>query len=178
MGCIALFRQTYLDGKWYQGLNRVEERNLSLEAWNACLDLPQFLIPVTGRKCLGPRKWVTSLGQATITKETAMNIDGFEAIKATGAKFILPLAFPDPFKIENAFDAAQVAYKDMLHWEWAPANPGVFEKEGIPFALTAHGLEKKSQFFDAIRKAIAYGLSPQQALRSLTIIPGSNDWIR
>lgn len=171
MGCIALFRQTYLDGKWYQGLDRVEEKNLSLEAWNACLDLPQFFDTRDWQEVLRAKKMGDEFGASYYFKGNGDEYRRIEAIKATGAKFILPLAFPDPFKIENAFDAAQVAYRDMLHWEWAPANPGVFEKEGIPFALTAHGLEKKSQFFDAIRKAIEHGLSPEQALRALTIVP-------
>ena len=171
MGCIALLRQTYLDGQWYEGLKRVDERNLSLEAWNDCMDLPQFFDTRDWLEVLRARKLGDEFGASYFFKGNGDEYRRIHAIKALGTKFILPLDFPDPFKIENAFDAAQVSYKDMLHWEWAPANPGIFEKEGIPFALTTHGLEKKSQFFDAIRKAIAHGLSPQQALRALTIIP-------
>jgi len=42
MGCIALLRQTYLDGQWYENYGHKEEKNLSLEAWNNVQDLPQI----------------------------------------------------------------------------------------------------------------------------------------
>jgi hypothetical protein len=42
MGCIALIRQTYLDGQWYANGGHKEERNLSLEAWNGQRNVPVF----------------------------------------------------------------------------------------------------------------------------------------
>ena len=42
MGSIALLRQTYCDANWYGQLDAPEERNLSLEAFNAASGLPQF----------------------------------------------------------------------------------------------------------------------------------------
>src|SRR5690606_1410428 len=44
---------------------------------------------------------------------------------------------------------------------------------GIVFALTLEGLEKNSEFWPNIRKAIEHGLSEKQALRSLTEIPAA-----
>ena len=42
MGSIALLRQTYCDAEWYGQFDAPEERNLSLEAFNATADLPHF----------------------------------------------------------------------------------------------------------------------------------------
>ncbi|HLC83340.1 MAG TPA: amidohydrolase family protein, partial [Bacteroidia bacterium] len=46
-----------------------------------------------------------------------------------------------------------------------------FEKYFIPFAITASGLAEKKDFWKTLRKAISYGLSEKQALKSLTSIP-------
>ena len=42
MGCLALIKQTYLDGKWYENHGRKEQLDLSLQAWNEVQALPQI----------------------------------------------------------------------------------------------------------------------------------------
>lgn len=42
MGCIALLRQTYLDGQWYKTDGIKEEKEISLDAWNTVQALPQI----------------------------------------------------------------------------------------------------------------------------------------
>ena len=59
----------------------------------------------------------------------------------------------------------------MKHWEMAPFNPAVFEKNNIDFAISLTGLEDKKSFWPNLRKAIACGLSERQALKSLTYMP-------
>jgi imidazolonepropionase-like amidohydrolase len=52
-----------------------------------------------------------------------------------------------------------------------PANPSNLAKEGIAFALTTFGLNDGSTALKNIQSAIKAGLSPEQALRALTIQP-------
>jgi len=94
-------------------------------------------------------------------------------MKATNAKFILPLDFPQAMDLEDPTDARFVNVADMKHWELAPTNPATFEKAGINFALTANGLKDASSFLPNLRKAIQYGLSEQKALDALTSTPAS-----
>ena len=47
------------------------------------------------------------------------------------------------------------------------------DKAGVRIALTTHGLKEPQEFLPAIRKAVARGLSPQSALRALTIHPAT-----
>ena len=42
MGCQALIKQTYLDGKWYESYGHKEQLDLSLHAWNEVQGLPQI----------------------------------------------------------------------------------------------------------------------------------------
>ena len=53
----------------------------------------------------------------------------------------------------------------------APMNPSAFEKQFIPFAITTDGLKDKKEFWKNLRKAIEYGMSEKQALKSLTFTP-------
>src|SRR5690606_5005398 len=68
---------------------------------------------------------------------------------------------------------ARVSLSQLKHWELAPANAAALEKAGIVFALTLEGLEKTSDFWPNLRKAIEHGLSEKQALKSLTEIPAA-----
>lgn len=169
MGCVALLRQTYLDGRWY-AQNR-PETNLSLEAWNAVQALPQVFDARDWQEVLRAQAIAGEFGLRYIYKGAGDEYRRVDALKATGSTFILPLNFPEPFQVDGPYDAQQVALQDMKHWEWAPANAAVLERAGIPFVLTAHGLKKTEQFLPALRKAVEHGLSRKAALEAITIGP-------
>ena len=76
---------------------------------------------------------------------------------------IISLNFPKVFDVEDPYDAMNVSLDDMLHWETAPANPYLLNKEGILFSFTLDGLEKKEDFLGNLRKAVQYGLSEEEA---------------
>lgn len=169
MGCIALLRQTYLDAEWYR--QQPAEKNLTLEAWNRAQSLPQIFDVRDWQEALRAQAIANEFGKRYIFKGSGDEYRRMEALKATGATFILPLDFPKPFQIEGPYDVHQLNLRDLKHWEWAPANPGALERAGIPFVLTAHGLEKPGQLLPAVRKAIENGLSEATALSALTSGP-------
>lgn len=169
MGCIALLRQTYLDGQWYA--RQREETDLSLEAWNRLLVLPQIFEVRDWQEVLRARAIAREFGQTYLFLGAGDEYQRLDALRETGASFILPLDFPEPFQIEGPFDAWYADLEDMKHWEWAPANPAAVARAGIPFALTAHGLPKTEQFLPALRKALRYGLTEMEALAALTQTP-------
>src|SRR5262249_39243331 len=55
----------------------------------------------------------------------------------------------------------------QLKEEWH--NAAVLHQQGIPFALSGHGLEKPEKFRENLRKVIAEGLPPEAALKALTV---------
>jgi imidazolonepropionase-like amidohydrolase len=166
MGCIALLRQTYMDAAWYQ--NYKEEHNIQLEAWNRVQHLPQIFDVRDWQEALRAQAIAREFGVRYIYKGSGDEYRRLDALKATGATFILPLQFPKPFKVESPYDVPQLNLRDLKHWEWAPANPGALERAGMSFVLTAHGLDKPEAIFGAVRTAIEHGLSPGQALEALT----------
>ncbi len=171
MGAIALLRQTFYDGRWYK--EQTEEVNLSLAAWNQALDLPLFFEVRDRFEALRADKIGDEFNVQYIMRGEGDEYQRIEELKATGAKFILPLTFPDAYDVEDPIYADIVSLADMMHWELAPYNPARLAAAGIPFAFTSDDLKKREDFLKLVRKTIKYGLSKDEALRALTLTPAS-----
>ncbi len=171
MGSIALLRQTYLDANWYKSDKTKKEFNISLDAFNLLQPLPQLFESNDKLNALRADKIGDEFKVKYIIKGSGNEYQRLEDIKATGCKFILPVNFPMAFDVEDAYDANYVSLSELKHWEMAPVNLFAMEKNGVVFAITASDLKEKKDFWKNVRKAISYGLSEKQALRSLTSIP-------
>ena len=173
MGTVALLRQTFLDGQWYKSRPAKEGVNLSLQAWNDNLQLPQIFAVNDKWDAIRADKIGDEFGVQFIIKGGGNEYQRIPEIAATKAAYILPLNFPAAIDMEDPTDARFVALADMKHWEMAPVEPAAFEKANIPFALTAAELKDVKQFLANVRKAIEYGLSEQKALEALTRTPAT-----
>lgn len=171
MGCIALLRQTYLDGQWYKNGGRKEEVNLSLEAWNQQLGLAQFFEAGDKLDLLRAASLGKEYGVTYIMKGNGDEYQRLDEIKRTGSSLIIPVNFPTAYDVEDPIDAMQVSLAQMKHWELAPTNPARLASAGVSFALTTNGLQKKEEFMGNVRKAIENGLSESDALKALTYTP-------
>lgn len=173
MGSVALLRQNFLDAQWYKNKPAGEGTNLSLQAFNENLGLPQIFESTDKWSDLRADKIGDEFGIQYIIKGAGNEYQRINEIKATNANFILPLNFPQAMDVEDPTDARFVSLADLKHWEMAPANPGVFEKNNINFALTAAGIKDMASFWTNLRKAIQNGLSEQRALDALTKTPAT-----
>ncbi len=168
MGAIALLRQTYLDAKWYG--NQKEEYNISLAEFNRQQNLPQIFDADNWQDILRADKIGDEAGKHYMFKSGGDEYQRLDLIKATNGALIVPLNFPNPFDVDDPDDANKVSLAQMKHWELAPGNPAALEKSEIKFAITSFGLDGK-EFWTNLRKAMDFGLSEKQALKSLTEIP-------
>ncbi len=171
MGVIALLKQTYLDAQWYAGQKNPKEYNISLASWNKLQQLPQFMEAKGVLNALRADKLGDAFGVQYILLGNGTEYQRLKELKATGASVIIPVNFPKAFDVEDPFDALNVSYTEMKHWELAPANAYFLQNEGIRFALTAAGLEDKSKFWEFLQKAVQYGLAETDALKALTATP-------
>ncbi|WP_142785867.1 amidohydrolase family protein [Changchengzhania lutea] len=171
MGSIALLRQTYYDTEWYNQFKNKPFMDQSLEAILNIKKLPQ-IFETNG--------WLSTLRAHKIAKEFNINYilkgggdeyQRVDEIKALNATFIIPLNFPDAYDVSNPFDTEKISLTDLKHWELAPSNPARLEEHDVAFAITSHGQGKIDDFLSNLKKAVAYGLSPKQALYSLTVLP-------
>jgi imidazolonepropionase-like amidohydrolase len=170
MGSMALLRQMYFDAEWYAKGN-VTTKDRSLEALNANRGLVQIF--AAGDK--GNVLRADGIGDRFNIQYVILGGgDEFESvadIKATNAKIILPLNFPEPYDMSNPYQADYVTNEDMRYWNQAPGNPKAMADNGVSFSFTLHDLKSTGDFKAKLMKAIEYGLPKTKALEALTTVP-------
>ncbi|MDX5422115.1 MAG: amidohydrolase family protein [Hymenobacteraceae bacterium] len=170
MGAVALLRQTYLDAQW-NAQNPGKEQNLSLKAFTDANKFPQIFETDDKLNLLRADKVGDEFGTQYIIKGGGNEYQMLKEVKATNAPIIVSLNYPDAYNVEDPFDARRVSLEAMKHWEMAPANAALLQKEGITIAFTTADLKDKKDFLPNLRKAVQYGLSEEEALKALTATP-------
>ncbi len=172
MGSIALLRQTYLDAKWYAQAAQ-KELDLSLEAWNRNMDLPQVFEVNDYRSALRAAAIAREFGVKYIIKGGGDEYKRVDEIRKTGSDFILPLVFPKAYDVSDPYDALLVSLGEMRHWELAPANAFMLKQAGVKFAFTGDGLKGKREWVAALQQVIKNGLTKEEVLHALTLTPAA-----
>lgn len=171
MGSIALLRQTYLDAQWYKDGGEALEYNISLDAWNKLQQLPQLFEVKDKLSLLRADKIGDEYGIKYIIKGAGDEYKRINEIKATNDAIVIPLNFPEAYDLSDPYDALNITLEEMKNWESAPANASLVAHAKIPFSFTCADLKDKKDFLKNIRKAIEYGLSPEDALKACTQTP-------
>jgi len=185
MGTVALMKQTFMDAEWY------------IRAWGAYETSGRSLLPPETSEALA------ALGKAVkgtqpVLFETTSEEEYLRAYKlaqdykltpwfrGSGQEYrlidvlkgrtqplVVPLAFPDAPNVSSPEAAAGASLADLRHWYLAPTNPAQLAAAGVPFAITADGLQSLQQFLPNLRTAVARGLAPDKALAALTTTPAT-----
>ena len=101
MGSIALLRQTFLDAQWYKNKPATEGTNLSLQAWNNNLSLPQIFDAGDKWNNLRADRIGDEFGVQFIIKAGGDEYQRMAEMAATKASFILPINFPQAMEVED-----------------------------------------------------------------------------
>lgn len=171
MGIIALLRQTFYDGIYYQNKKDDLPLDLSLDAFQEGIQLPKIFEANDKLNILRADAIGDEFGYQFIFKGAGDEYQRMSEIKATGGSIIVPINFPKPFDVSDPYAARFISLTQMKHWELAPSNPALLVKGGVEFAITTDGIKKKSEFLSNIKKAMAQGLTESDALAALTTIP-------
>ncbi|WP_443936988.1 amidohydrolase family protein [Pedobacter sp. MW01-1-1] len=171
MGSIALLRQTYYDWMWYG--KQKDEYNISLEEFGKEQAIPQIFEVDGWQNILRADKIAKEFGKKYIIKSSGDEYQRINEVKATGATLIIPLVYPKAYDVEDPAEARSLTLAQMKAWELAPTNAAALEKAGIPFALTAFGLDNSRDFWANLRTAMENGLTEKQALQAVTEIPAN-----
>lgn len=172
MGSMALLRQMYLDLDWYKKGNS-ETKDLSLEALENNEKLVQIFTSEDKLNSLRAAKIAKEFGLNYVLKGSGNEFERIEEIKATNAKFIIPISFPDAYDVSNPYLSNQIELADMRFWNQAPTNLKVLSDNGIVFALTTDKLKKIEDFKPNLLRAIKLGFDKTKALEALTTIPAA-----
>ncbi|SHM87652.1 amidohydrolase family protein [Flavobacterium saccharophilum] len=172
MGSMALIRQMYLDLDWYKKGNS-ETKDLSLEALANNEKLVQIFTSEDKLNSLRAAKIAKEFGLNYVLKGSGNEFERIEEIKATNAKFIIPISFPEAYDVSNPYLSNQIELADMRFWNQAPTNLKVLSDNGIVFALTTDKLKKIEDFKPNLLKAIKLGFDKTKALEALTTVPAA-----
>lgn len=182
MGAIALIRQSLLDAGWQRDLSTWQAKHGGERAEaNAALEA---LLPVLD----GQQAMVFDADDELDVVRAARIADEFKLKRAwvlgTGSEYrvlkqlpdgiglLLPLNFPKAPAVDDSEQALELSLAELEHWRYAPYNPSKVAGSGHAFALTLAGLDKPAaEFWPALRKAVKYGLTEDQALAALTTTP-------
>jgi imidazolonepropionase-like amidohydrolase len=178
MGAVALLRQTYYDAAWYAtttstATTNSKEYNISLDAFNKLQELPSIFEGNDKYNDLRAKNIGDEFKVKYIIKGGGNEYQRVDDIQNTYSKFIIPVNYPDAIDVEDPYDAEQASLADLKHWEMAPANLAMLEKNYVQFCITSADLKDKSKFLLNVRKAIKYGLSEKTALKALTFNPAN-----
>lgn len=169
MGAIALLRQAFYDADWHK--NNPEGGNVSLDALN--VQRQNFFLFETHEK------WEI-LRAAKIAKEFNLNFaylgSGNEyaiapQLRELGNTIVVPMNFPKAYDVQDPYIARQIPLSDLKHWEAAPANAAILRRHQVPVCISSRGVEKSEDFWKNLRLAIEHGLSEEDALAALTLLP-------
>lgn len=182
MGSIALIRQMFYDIDWYKKAHKAYIANPNQKAPEINNSIEALANYKNMTFIFEPEDELTLFQADNVAREFDLDMiylgSGYEYtriddIKNRGISLILPLNYPKAPEIKSFEDELDVNLSKLRHWEMAPVNPSILEKNNISFALTTYHLDEKSSILTNIKEAIKYGLSERQALRSLTTIPAN-----
>ncbi|MEX2527250.1 MAG: amidohydrolase family protein [Gemmatimonadota bacterium] len=185
MGGVAFIRQTLLDAQWYgqahaawndnpSGLSRPES-NAALAALQGVVSgrTPLLFEAGSHEEVLRILRLQDEFGFSPWIRGSGHEYRLGEALNALEAPLVLPLAFPEAPGVATPEDALNATLESLRHWHLAPENPGRVAQAGVPFSLTADGLESPGEFLTHLRKAVSRGLPPETALAALTVRPAA-----
>lgn len=170
MGSMALLRQMHWDADWY-GKGNSTTKDRSLEALIENKSLTSFFEAGNKGNDLRADKIGDQFGINYVIVGGGDEYEAIDAIKATNARYIIPLDFPDAMDLSDPYQASYASLEAMRAWNQSPANPKILADNGVTFALTTHKLKKPGDLKARLNKAFQYGWNKDQALAALTTVP-------
>ncbi len=182
MGSVALARQAFHDAAWYakawksytadSTLPR-PEKNDALEKLRSYPGGDHLVIAdgINELYALRADRFAREFNLKLALLGSGQEYRRLGELTKAGRVIILPLNFPKPPNVGTAEAALDASLRDLMHWDLAPENPARLVQAGIPIAFTTNGLGGRGQYLNAVKKAVARGLSKDDALKALTVTP-------
>ena len=182
MGAIAVMRQVFMDAKWYRDATAAAAKKATTErvpenlAWAALQTVIRGEQPVVmvASEMLEVLQASKIASEAGVTASIVTGGDEYKRVAevaATKRPLIVPVNFPDAPDVSDDANALEVRTEELRAWQAAPANAATLAKAGVTFSLTSNGLKDVKTFRSMVTKAIARGLSEDQALAAVTTNP-------
>lgn len=181
MGAIALLRQTLADARWFERSRAAAAGNpalapdapvsRTLQALADHWQLPFWFDAQDELQALRAQRIAAEFGRSLVVVGSGMEFRRSQALAASKAAMVVPLAFPEAPDVSSAAAAEQVSLRHLQSWEQAPTNAKRLLDAGLTLAFTTARLRDRAQFHARLRDAMACGVAADQALAALTTAP-------
>lgn len=181
MGVFAYLKQLYYDAQHYGDAwsdYEADPRGKRRPEWDLALEpvRMQFdegwpaLFPATSRSDVGRALETTrEMGVRPIVYGAHGTYAAADLLAAAGTPALVDLDWPAP--PSDGDPEATPTLEQLRLFDRAPTTPATLAEAGVPFAFYTGGLDRPSEALTAVRRAVAQGLSEDDAIRALTLSP-------
>jgi len=183
MGAVALIRQTFADALWWRDAQAAYakkpagHRRLSWEAGRAAL-----VGAAEGRDTVvfEASNALSLLRAEKLARELKLKARFVTAgdeyrirdlVLASKPDLIVRVDFPRPVRLDDDAEWQEVPLERLRRFDSSPSNPRWLRDAGATFSMTTAGLEDVEDFARRVREAMARGLSREDALAAVTVVP-------
>lgn len=182
MGSFAYLKQLWLDAAWYDRVwddYEADPRGKARPEWDPALEPLRdqmeegwpVLFPAENRKEI-ERAIETAgvMGVPLVVYGARAGYGAADLLAESGTPALVSLDWPAPPRDADPADLPSLA--TLRFWDRAATTPAELERAGVPFAFYAgDGAEAAGEALAGVREAVAHGLSPDAAIRALTLGP-------
>lgn len=181
LGVLAYIHQVWLDTNWSvkaQGIYEKDPRGVArppydrTEAALAEALEDHALVLVPGNNEVQLRRAIELIDRWQVNGAIYGGQMGYEVAPEIAAKklpVLVDLKWPEAEK--DADPEAKPSLRTLRFRDRAPSSPGALAKAGVKFAFYSGGIATSKDILKAAKKSIDAGLSPDAALRALTLSP-------
>lgn len=180
MGSISYVRQIFIDTRWYQdaesvynahrdGLERPPYDRAEVTVGDALKDNELVLLPANEklriyRAIRLANEWQIHAAMYGVQE----GYDMANEIAASKLPVFVNVNWPT---MPKGGDEDEITLHDLRFWDRAPSTPAALAKAGVTYAFYSGGLTDPKEILKNVKKAIDAGLSPDDALKAMTVNP-------
>ncbi len=181
MGAVAYVRQVWLDTYWSSQAEAAYEKNPRgverprYDQTNAALAdalAKHAVVLLPGNNTIQISRALRLAAEWKLNAVIYGGQMGYEAAPELAAKktpVLVNLKWPEAEK--DADPDAETTLRTLRYRDRAPSSPAALQKAGVKFAFYSGGITTPKDLLPAVKKSIDAGLSPEAALRALTLSP-------
>ena len=179
MGVFAYLKQLYYDADHYRDSWRAYDaspRGMRRPEWDIALEPLRtqldegwpVLFPADSRSDVGRALATTrEMGVHPITYGARGTYEAADLLREAEVSALVNLDWPAPQP--GGDPEAKPPLAQLRYYDRAPTSPAALAEAGVTFAFYSGGLDSPSEAMDAVRHAVAQGLSEDDAVRALTL---------
>ncbi len=182
MGAIAYVRQVFIDTRWYQdaeaaydahqsGVERPPYDRTEVTVGDALKNNELVLLPADEklriyRAIRLANEWQIHAAMYGVQQ----GYDMANEIAASKLPVFVNVNWP---KMPKGGDEEDITLRELHFWDRAPSTPAALSKAGVTYAFYSGGLTDPKDILKNVKKAIDAGLSPDDALKAMTVNPAT-----